>query len=93
MGTARLDRVFRNDMYFQQDIGIRIHGGWTRRDPIKSLRLYARSDYGESRFNYRIFPDLPFDNYNRLLLRNSGNDWAVTMFRDAAAQSLVSHYP
>ena len=82
---------FGSDMFFQQDIGIRIHGGWTRRDPIKSLRLYARSDYGESRFNYRIFPDLPFDNYNRLLLRNSGNDWAVTMFRDAAAQSLVSH--
>jgi hypothetical protein len=82
---------FADELYFQQDIGIRIHGGWTRRDPIKSLRLYARSEYGESRFNYRIFPDLPYTSYNRLLLRQSGNDWAVTMFRDAAAQSLASH--
>jgi hypothetical protein len=82
---------FGDDTYFQQDIGIRIHGGWTRRDPIKSLRLYARGDYGESRFNYRFFPELPYTSYNRLLLRNSGNDWANTMFRDAAAQSLVSH--
>ena len=82
---------FGSDFDFQQDIGARIHGGWTRRDPIKSLRLYARSDYGESRFNYRIFPDLPYESYNRLLLRQSGNDWAETMLRDAMAQHLVSH--
>jgi uncharacterized repeat protein (TIGR02543 family) len=82
---------FGDDFTFQQDIGIRIHGGWTRRDPIKSLRLYARSDYGVSRFNYQIFPELPYTNYNRLLLRQSGNDFAVTLFRDAVAQSLVSH--
>ncbi len=82
---------FSDDLTFQQDIGVRIHGGWTRRDPIKSLRLYARSEYGESRFNHQIFPDLPYTSYNRLLLRQSGNDWAETMFRDAAAQHLAAH--
>ena len=74
-----------------QDIGIRIHGGFTRRFPQKSFRLYARGAYGQTRFNARVFPDLPYDEYNRLILRNSGNDWGSTMFRDAAAQSLVSH--
>ena len=74
-----------------QDIGVRIHGGFTRRFPQKSLRLYARGDYGQTRFNARIFPELPHDEYNRLILRNSGNDWGNSMFRDAAAQSLVRH--
>ena len=74
-----------------QDIGIRIHGGFTRRFPQKSFRLYARGAYGQTRFNAKIFPDLPYVEYNRLLLRNSGNDWGNTMFRDAAAQNLVRH--
>jgi hypothetical protein len=83
---------FEDVLIFQQDIGIRIHGGFSRRFPQKSLRLYARSDYGESRFNYPIFPDFPYGSYNRLILRNSGNDYGYTMFRDAAAQSLIRHF-
>jgi hypothetical protein len=83
---------FGDDITFPQDIGIRIHGGFTRRFPQKTFRLYARSDYGENRFNYQIFPELPYTSYNRLLLRNSGNDNGITMFRDAAAQSLVRHF-
>jgi hypothetical protein len=35
---------------FQQDIGVRIHGGGSRVLPQKSLRLYARSDYGQTHF-------------------------------------------
>ncbi len=83
--------LFRDGSVFRQDIGIRIHGGWTRRVPVKSLRLYARSDYGASRFNFQIFPDQPQNEFNRLILRNSGNDYYVTMFKDAAAQILVNH--
>ncbi|MCC5943109.1 MAG: CotH kinase family protein [Balneolaceae bacterium] len=75
-----------------QDIGIRIHGGWTRRLPMKSLRLYARSDYGESRFNIKMFDDLDDDRFNRFILRNSGNDFGNSMFMDAAAQSLIRHF-
>ncbi len=74
-----------------QLIGIRIHGGWSRADPFKTLRLYARSDYGVSRFRHQIFPEQTYDNYNRLLLRNSGNDRGTTMLRDAAIQAVVEH--
>ncbi|MFA9458562.1 CotH kinase family protein [Halalkalibacter sp. AB-rgal2] len=74
-----------------QDAGVRIHGGYTRRFAQKSLRLYSRSDYGTSRFSYSFFADKELDDFNRLLLRNSGNDWGITMFRDGAMQSLVSH--
>ncbi|HEY7885122.1 MAG TPA: lamin tail domain-containing protein, partial [Cellvibrionaceae bacterium] len=72
----------------KQDIGVRIHGGWSRAHRQKSLRLYARNAYGDSRFNYPMFPDQDSSGYNRLMLRNSGNDNDYTMFRDAMMQAL-----
>ncbi len=74
-----------------QDIGVRIHGGWSRAFPHKSLRLYSRSDYGESRFRYRFFEGLELDNFNRLILRGSGQDQTATMFRDVYIQESVRH--
>ncbi len=76
---------------FKQDAGVRLHGGATRIYGQKSLRLYARNAYGDSRFRFRFYPDQPYTEFNRLILRNSGNDWQNTMFRDAFAQSLVQH--
>lgn len=72
-------------------IGVRIHGGFSRSWRMKSFRLYARGEYGESRFRHRVFPNEPFEEYNRFVLRNSGNDFGYTMFRDAAIHRMVSH--
>lgn len=74
-----------------QEIGVRLHGGWSRSFPLKSLRLYARARYGEPYFNYPFFPDKKYSSFRRLLLRNSGNDYWTTYFRDAAIQKTVSH--
>ncbi|SDO07038.1 CotH kinase family protein [Alkalicoccus daliensis] len=74
-----------------QDAGVRIHGGFTRRFPQKTLRLYARNDYGENLFRYPFFPEEPREEFKRLLLRQSGNDWGGTMFNDALMQRLVTH--
>ncbi len=74
-----------------QDIGLRIHGGYSRRFVLKSFRLYARSLYGDSRFNYQMFSDEPYNEYNRLLLRHAGNDFHGTMFRDAMMQRVIGH--
>jgi hypothetical protein len=79
------------EVAFNQDIGLRIHGNVTRSYRMKSLRLYARSSYGSSTFAYPIFPDQPYDAYRRLILRNSGNDFGSTMFRDAAIQAMMAH--
>jgi len=77
---------------FQQDIGVRIHGGGSRVMPQKSLRLYARSDYGQSHIHHQVFPDEPYSEFKRLILRNSGQDFfrRTTMFRDAFMQRLVT---
>jgi len=78
---------------FAQNMGARIHGGATRNHAQKALRLYARGDYGDTEVEYPVFPDIPTERFKRLLLRNSGNDWNNTMFRDAVMQKLVAHLP
>lgn len=77
------------EVVLSQDAGVRIHGGTSRNRPRKTLRLYAREDYGNSWFDYAIFPDKPVSRYKRFLLRNSGNDWSESIFRDAFMQHLV----
>jgi hypothetical protein len=74
-----------------QDIGFRVTGKGSRSLPRKSLTLYARDEYGVSQFNYPIFPKLPYNNYKRLILRNSGQDEDRTNFRDALIQTVVSN--
>lgn len=57
---------------FQTDCGIKIHAPDSRSQ--KSLRFYARSEYGNKAFNYPFFDDLDIDSFKRLILRNGGND-------------------
>ena len=73
---------------FNLGAGIRIHGGSTRNRPRKSLRIYARSP---STLEYPLFPDKSVTRFDTFLLRNSGNDWGNSVFRDAFMQSLVAH--
>lgn len=77
--------------HIQQDIGIRIHGGWSRANRFKTLRLYARNEYGDSRFNMPLFPGQPGASFNRLLLRNGGQDAPYAIIRDASIQAIVRH--
>ena len=82
---------------FHQTIGLRIHGGFTRAWAQKTLRLYARAGYDQENWiEYPVFPGYPktgegtpMTRYKRLLLRNSGNDWSLTLFRDALMHRLV----
>lgn len=73
---------------FSQETGIRMHGNTSFGAPIKGLRLHPLNDPGTGPFEYRIFPERPVDQYNRLLLRPSGQDYNLTMFRDVFMQSL-----
>ena len=71
-----------------QAIGLRIHGGWTRRYDQKSLRLYARKRYGNNTFTHRFFAKLGIGEFRRLLLRNGGNGWKLAFMRDAIGHEL-----
>jgi hypothetical protein len=74
---------------FSLDAGIKIFGGWSRASPQKPVAIFARSEYGASEIDYQIFPDEPITKFESFVLRNSGNDWYYTLFRDAMMQLLL----
>lgn len=70
------------------DAGMKIFGGWSRANEQRSLAIYARKTYGATAFEYKIFNNLEIDKFSSIVLRNSGNDWNLSMFRDAFMTSL-----
>lgn len=69
-----------------QNVGIRIHGAFSRSFPQKSIRVYARSEYGKGSIEYPFFEDNNAEKFKSIILRNSGNDFGNTMFLDALYQ-------
>lgn len=72
-----------------QTVGVRMHGAASRRWPRKSLRLYARDEYGTDGIDYPFFSTLDQQSYKRLILHNGGNDEFRSNMRDAVSQSIV----
>jgi hypothetical protein len=72
-----------------QQVGIRINGGGSRAFQNKSLRLYARPELGAATFNFPIFSGESYNSYKRLVLRNSGNDFFNTYYKDAFTHELI----
>ena len=74
-----------NASVINMNAGYRIHGNNSRSDIIKSLRLYADSDYDEQDvFEHNLFttpiydaPDPTNDKFKRILLRGNGSGGAV----------------
>jgi hypothetical protein len=76
-----------------QDIGIQISGQGSRARQQKSIRFYARGDYGKSSIAYRMYNDSGITSYKRLTLRNPDDDNRTTFIRDVLAQELVKGTP
>jgi len=66
---------------FQENAGIRIHGGSSRNHgftPKHSLRLFFRDEYGASKLNFPVFGDRGIDRFDQLVLRACSTDsWPV----------------
>ncbi len=84
---------------FAQNAGVRIHGDASRAHAQKSLRIIAADHYDQKdSFDHEIFPgrtkpftDEPYTQYKTLILRNGGNTWENTMFKDGMLQNLLHH--
>jgi hypothetical protein len=77
---------------FHLQAGAKMYGRHSKKLPQKSWAVFARNKYGTNRVNYRIFDDKPVNRLKTFVLRNSGNDWKSTLFRDALMQALVRDY-
>jgi hypothetical protein len=83
-------------LQLSQGIGARTFGGWSRMYPKKSLKLFPDKAYDDQKvLDYPFFTGLtdvngePIDRFSNLVLRNGGNDWEYTMFRDIFMTELV----
>jgi hypothetical protein len=72
------------DLQFNQEIGIRAHGGKGRNLPQKSLRFYTKGDEGAHKLNYPFFEHLGEDKrvFDKVVLRNSMTCWNNTVIKD-----------
>ncbi len=73
---------------FSQNCGIKIFGGLSRALPKKSFSLYFRASYGKGQLDYQLFEDDDLAVYENFVLRNTGQDWNGTLFRDAMLTSM-----
>ena len=78
-------------MAWQGEAGAKIFGGWSRAADQRSFSLFARQEFGTGKFNYKFFEERPYDEFESLILRNSGNDWAYSMIRDVVMTSLMEN--
>lgn len=94
------DMTFFNDkgeINLSSPVGIRVHGGYTRKYQQKSLNIYFREEYGRKNWKYELIPGTmnhdgtkATNKYKNFVLRNGGNDANMTKMTDVFLQSLVS---
>ncbi len=72
-----------------QQVGIKIHGGGSRSQAMKSLRVIARSKYGKNRLAYPFFQQHKRQRYKQLILRNSGQGCNDDHLRDGFLHRLL----
>ena len=73
--------------------GAKIFGGWSRLNPMKSLSIFFRSEYGLGEVDLKLFESKDISKFESIVLRNSGNDFTSqghSMFRDGLMSTLVN---
>jgi hypothetical protein len=76
---------------WSQNLGARIHGRSSRSNPQKSMRLYARDDYGSPFIFHPIFGEEQGDAFKRLILKSNDMLFSRALFVDNVAHDLVSN--
>lgn len=84
-------------LIFEQAAGVRPYGGASREASIKSMKLFARKEYDPEHGKFAIdaFDTLGadgkvMDKYDKLVLRNHGNDFQFAFIRDELNQRLAA---
>ena len=85
------------NIIFEQFAGLRIYGGYNRQATLKSVKLFARKLYDENGKNFKFSgfntkkldgSDKVIKKYDKLVLRNCGNDNQFAFIRDELSQRL-----
>lgn len=77
------------ELELTQEVGIRVHGTGSRAYPQKSIRIYAREEYGESKIEHTLFPNSQTDEFDVVVLRNMGQDFVTGVAQDVLANKIA----
>ena len=58
-----------------QQAGLRTHGGTSRRQVQKGLKIYARDEYGTKRFRHKFFESIPVESFKHLVIKPFSYQW------------------
>jgi len=79
-----------NNTGINQLAGLRTHGNASRYYQQKSMKLYAREEYGKKKFNHNFFPELPFYHFKRLIIRPFRcSNWITSGIQDHIGQCIA----
>ncbi len=80
------------EIAFDENVGVKVTGACSRNFPMKSLAVNLREQmYGDGKIEYPIFSNRENnDDFFRLKLRNSGQDFSRLGFRDLLNQKLLT---
>jgi len=76
---------------FNQTLEVEVQGSASAMLAQKSLAMKAKGSLGSATIDYAVFPNEDLEAYRSLTLRNSGQDWEYTLFRDALESDLVAN--
>lgn len=77
----------------KSNAGAKLHGQRSKKFEQKSVRVYAKTRYNATEFDYPFFGAYGNPYYERLIFRNGGTDWEKTIFRDGWAAWLSHQIP
>ncbi len=77
---------------FSMNCGIKIFGGKSQSKEQKSFSIFFKKEYGDGTLeDIRLFRSKPIKSFHSIVLRNCGNDYDGTRFRDGFITDLVKN--
>ena len=74
---------------FQAGAAFRLYSLNTFLKPQKPFTVNFDSKYGTDEIAYQLFPEKPVGAFDRFVLRNGNDDWAVAFLRDTLGQRML----
>jgi len=88
---ASMEYIEPNGTNFQENMGMRIHGGASRRRDKKAFRIYFRSEYGPTKLDYPFFGKEYDHSIDAMVLRcRGGNSYVVANRHDHRTRAQLS---
>ena len=73
-----------------QVAGLRTHGGNGRRFQQKSMKIYAREEYGKKRFKHQFFGNIPNNSFKHLTIKPLRSSWNQAGIQDHLCNMISS---